>query len=345
MSDYAELTSRRVLGNTGAISASEQGSSVTIFQFSTDDLPERDRFAVYRDEVVRKAFHWDVHGRDHADCRFAVSVRGFGAVQNATCDATPVIFSRGRKELEDGPDGYMLVINRMGRYHVSQSDRTAALGSGSAALLDNSRAASVEIPETGRCWSLFVDRAALTPRIARPDEVLARKIEAENPALRLLVDYIASAENLSPISDPATERIVGAHIIDLIAAAVCTGEQGPEMLTNGSVRTARAAALRMEIARNASDPRLSSIAVAQRFGMSDRYLRRILEENGQTFSGLLLESRLQLARRTLLDPAHAFTKISEIAFGAGFSDISYFNRTFHRRFGDTPSGARRKHQR
>ena len=33
-------------------------------------------------------------------------------------------------------------------------------------------------------------------------------------------------------------------------------------------------------------------------------------------------------------------RISDIALQSGFSDISYFNRLFRSRFGDTPSGVR-----
>ena len=33
-------------------------------------------------------------------------------------------------------------------------------------------------------------------------------------------------------------------------------------------------------------------------------------------------------------------RISDIAFDCGFNDLSYFNRSFRRRFGLTPSAAR-----
>jgi AraC-like DNA-binding protein len=33
-------------------------------------------------------------------------------------------------------------------------------------------------------------------------------------------------------------------------------------------------------------------------------------------------------------------RVAEIALEAGFSDISYFNRLFRARFGDTPTGIR-----
>jgi AraC-like DNA-binding protein len=41
-----------------------------------------------------------------------------------------------------------------------------------------------------------------------------------------------------------------------------------------------------------------------------------------------------------LDPRYADGKISVIAFGAGFGDLSDFNRTFRRHYGAAPSNVR-----
>src|SRR5262245_21210593 len=125
-----------------------------MFAFSTDVLPSRDRFEVYREEVVRKAFHWDIASQTGSDCRFAVHVRAFGAAQNATCDATPSLYSRGRAELGGGSVGFMLVVNRAGRYRVSHAGHDADLALGAATLLDHSRTASIHLPEPGQCWSV-----------------------------------------------------------------------------------------------------------------------------------------------------------------------------------------------
>jgi transcriptional regulator GlxA family with amidase domain len=52
------------------------------------------------------------------------------------------------------------------------------------------------------------------------------------------------------------------------------------------------------------------------------------------------ELRLQRAF-AVLSKAHSRGRpISDIAWQAGFSDISHFNRLFRSRFGDTPSGIR-----
>lgn len=47
-----------------------------------------------------------------------------------------------------------------------------------------------------------------------------------------------------------------------------------------------------------------------------------------------------VAHRMLRDPLLASRRISTIAFDIGFSDLSYFNRTFRRAFGVTPSHPR-----
>jgi AraC-like DNA-binding protein len=46
------------------------------------------------------------------------------------------------------------------------------------------------------------------------------------------------------------------------------------------------------------------------------------------------------AHRLLSNPRFSELRIATIAFAVGFGDLSYFNRTFRRRFGATPSQLR-----
>jgi len=71
-----------------------------------------------------------------------------------------------------------------------------------------------------------------------------------------------------------------------------------------------------------------------------RYVQRLFESEGTTFTDYVLTQRLAFARRLLSDPFRAGVKISAIALDAGFGDLSYFNRTFRRRYGMTPSELR-----
>lgn len=76
--------------------------------------------------------------------------------------------------------------------------------------------------------------------------------------------------------------------------------------------------------------------VAARAGITERYLQQLIEAHGETFSHRLLRLRLDAA--ALAKPA---MRISEIAFACGFNDLSYFNRSFKKRFGESPRMHRR----
>jgi AraC-like DNA-binding protein len=54
----------------------------------------------------------------------------------------------------------------------------------------------------------------------------------------------------------------------------------------------------------------------------------------------VLGRRLAYAHRLLADPRSAHRRISDIAFEAGFGDLSRFNKAFRRQYGVTPSDVR-----
>ncbi|BBB97383.1 AraC-like DNA-binding protein [Bradyrhizobium elkanii] len=54
----------------------------------------------------------------------------------------------------------------------------------------------------------------------------------------------------------------------------------------------------------------------------------------------MLGQRLARAHHLLNDPRHSGSTIGTIAFEVGFGDLSYFNRTFRRHYGVTPSDIR-----
>ena len=91
---------------------------------------------------------------------------------------------------------------------------------------------------------------------------------------------------------------------------------------------------------SAQHPDFNVHLVAQRLAISPRYVNKVLEESGRSFSEHVLDLRLDLAMGRLRDPVFAAEKIISIAFQCGFVDLSSFNRAFKRRFGETPSAVR-----
>jgi AraC-like DNA-binding protein len=98
----------------------------------------------------------------------------------------------------------------------------------------------------------------------------------------------------------------------------------------------------LAIGRHLTDGSLSAAALAARHGITVRYLHKLFEDDAMTYSQYVLDQRLALAYRRLRHPRFTGRTVSSIAHDAGFGDLSYFNRTFRRRYCVTPSDARRR---
>jgi AraC-like DNA-binding protein len=117
-------------------------------------------------------------------------------------------------------------------------------------------------------------------------------------------------------------------------------EETRKQVKEDSVRARRRAAILHEIERRSSEPNLTAIAVATLLGITPRYVHLLLEETGRSFTHHLVACRLETAAALLRDPHWRDRKIADIAAEAGFTDLSYFNRAFRRRYGATPSEIR-----
>jgi AraC-like DNA-binding protein len=106
------------------------------------------------------------------------------------------------------------------------------------------------------------------------------------------------------------------------------------------VRSARLTAILGAIENQSHDPSLSAITVAQRLGVTSRYVHLLMQDTGRSFSSHVLLRRLAMAATMLRDPSFQARKIAEIAQLAGFTDVSYFSRAFRQRYGMTPTELR-----
>lgn len=91
------------------------------------------------------------------------------------------------------------------------------------------------------------------------------------------------------------------------------------------------------IVQHCSDENLSPIRVANALRCSVRYVHKICASAKTTFGRALMEARLAEAARLLCLLPLGAGRVTEAALQAGFSDLSYFSRTFKERFGVSAS--------
>jgi AraC-like DNA-binding protein len=160
-----------------------------------------------------------------------------------------------------------------------------------------------------------------------------------NEALRLLMAYVKALEEL-PLATPGLRELAVKHVQDLLAAVSGGAGEANAIGNSGGVRAARLAVIKADVAEHTVDRNLSLKALAARQQLTPRYVQKLFEAEGITFSEFVLGQRLARAYGMLSDSRYAQRTISSIAFAAGFGDLSYFNRAFRARYGATPTDVR-----
>jgi AraC-like DNA-binding protein len=180
----------------------------------------------------------------------------------------------------------------------------------------------------------------IAPRLTNVRDCTLRRIPRGTPALRLLTDYADITEQEQTGAKYDLQEVIVSHFYDLIAVAVGATRDATEMARGHGLRMARLGAIKRDIAGHLDETDFSIGALAVRHGCTPRFIQRLFEHEGTSFTDYLLAQRLARAHRLLTDPRRTGEKITTIALDAGFGDLSYFNRAFRRRYGDTPSSIR-----
>ena len=68
------------------------------------------------------------------------------------------------------------------------------------------------------------------------------------------------------------------------------------------------------------------------------FMKLFKELTGKSFSQYLIDYRLEIAARQLVETSY---KIIDLAENVGFHNVSYFSRAFHSKYGETPSAYRK----
>jgi AraC-like DNA-binding protein len=137
---------------------------------------------------------------------------------------------------------------------------------------------------------------------------------------------------------PKLSALVGTHMIDLIS-------QAPDILADAATERMHVPVLLSmmldHIDRHSDDPDIGAAVLATKFRCSARYVHRLFASTGRSVGEHVNEKRIVACTRELLDAGAARRTIAEIAFAAGFRDISHFNRLFKRCNGLAPREFRR----
>ncbi|MGX1322486.1 AraC-like DNA-binding protein [Bradyrhizobium sp. USDA 377] len=304
-------------------------------RFSTDELPEGERLARWREEFGRTLVRVDIEPlSDDVPFRAEAVLQNLPGVRLASCSGSAARLNRTRALAADGGDWMGLFVNLGEVASVSQRDAELVLGQGHATFVRPGEAALLS---GTRHLHLLFPRAALAVRTHDIDSSVMRPISHDDPSLQLLLGYLSLIQGASALDEAPLRQAIVNHIHDF-AALVIGANRDTQQQARGAIAAARLTGAIDFIGKSFTDPGLSLATVADRQHISPRYLQELLEKSGASFTARVNELRLKRAFALLTK--FPDRPVSEIAAQVGFSNVSHFNRLFRHRFGDSPSGVR-----
>ena len=290
----------------------------------------------FREQICRHLLNLDF--KSGSQEAFTGFVETFGGAPQGMCMRlrhSPGALFRDRELVKDGVDSLSLIFLDSGGY-VEQNGREAEIRRGGATLLRNNEPGASGSRRFLSCVAVILPPDALRSVDGGALDRLNARPWAPTPALKLLRDYAVCLSKIE--ASPEVTTAAGRHLCELARLAASESEAQPESEELWQVRHSLAL---QTIARRYRDPWLDENAVAAEQGVSTRYLQKIFERDGVKFVDRLNEARLAAAHRDLTDEKLKGVTILRLAMDAGYRDVSHFNRLFLRRFGKTPSEARK----
>jgi AraC-like DNA-binding protein len=246
-----------------------------------------------------------------------------------------------RESVRQEGDLLYLCMTLTGTTVGSRGGHEMILSDGDAVLMTNEEAAwTMTSPSSVRIAGIRVPRSAIAPLVPKLENVTMRRITRDTSGLRLLKKYLDVVADDEALAAPASQRLLTGHFHDLVALALGANGDAKALAADRTVGAVRLAAIKADIVANLYDGNLNATIVATRNRVTVRYLHKLFESEGVTYSEFVLGRRLERASHNLKNPLHSRRAISTIAFDLGFNDLSYFNRAFRRRYNATPSEIR-----
>ena len=249
--------------------------------------------------------------------------------------------ARTRDLTQDGRDNYLLTMHSEDHEMEVDGGEPIKIKAGDLLFINQARPFKFWKGKSARLQAISLDRQVLARLAPRVDVEPTYIVPRVTPQSRLFADYVSMLLKNPPTTEKAQE-VVSRHVLDLSALALDDFVRGGAERNDTGIAAARLKLIKQDILERQHDPDLHINAVAKRQGVTPRYIQRLFESEGSTFSDFLRGTRLDLAFRLLHKRDLARFTIAAIAYDAGFSDISSFNRAFRLRFDATPSEVRAK---
>jgi AraC-like DNA-binding protein len=305
-------------------------------RWSSSDVAVRDRLNFWVDAVCQNLVRLRCEPRSDQPFFGEIGHDEFGPLKFVSVRSVAQRVSRTTEDTASDAAARFYHINIMqgGRGFMSQHGRQTELRSGGFVFFDSSQPYSIDFTENFSSNVLRIPRSMLLQRIPAPECLTARRVDGATGLGGMVTLLLREL----PVSQPAIPSFLRArvaeNVVDLIAAALISTDDAAALST-GVTLTCVKFWIETHLAEDLSAERISAGC-----RLSVRHLNRLFAREDMSVMRYVWDRRLANAHRDLTDPMNCCRSISDLAYSAGFTDISHFSRAYRARYGKAPSGAR-----
>ncbi|WP_246695422.1 helix-turn-helix domain-containing protein [Methylobacterium sp. P1-11] len=293
--------------------------------FTTDALPERDRFAAWR--ALFSAHDLDADPQGFSG---RIETTLIGPMALRVMDAAPQGPARSRSQIRrDGQDGFVLHLSRHA-YSVETERGVVEVPAGAVSLNDLSQPYRRSRVSETHSLILAVARASMATVL--PDEDAMHGLILHGGAGRLLADHIRSLAAHSDAITTADAAAIAQATLHMVAACARPSLEGAARAAAPLDAARLRAAKRLLRHQLSAPPRID--AMARTLGMSRSQLYRLFEPEGGV-ARYLARQRLAAVRAALDNPLDG-RSISAIGEAYGYGSSAHLSRAFREAYGLNP---------
>ena len=235
---------------------------------------------------------------------------------------------------------YYLLCKTDNDWTVMQNGHRSIMQPHDLVLLDSRRCYEFNFPVTANTLSLELPIPWVESWLVDPERRAGQRIDGRTGWGAALSAFACQLSPHLAVDLPLPAQVFTDQLGGLLALAA--GSEVPatpsERREAGNLLDQIGRAIRLLYA----EPGLTAASVAEHLRVSERTVHRCLNKSGLTFSGLLNDCRIAVARRMLSEARFDHIGVGGIGLRVGLSDPSHFIRQCRRYLGMTPAAFRRQ---
>ena len=302
------------------------------WQFTSEAYPVQTRDEYWKETLERFGFRTEPTSPERAMHDVAVSRTSPGGVEFIRISSNAQSLSH-----RCAVDRLLVCLPVEGSGMLEPPSR--AIKAGDVVIVPPGQPLALKFSRRFRLLIMRVPQELVSLRVVGPDALKLTHVRDRaglGKVFSSLLELVG--ENLETLTT-GDFRALDVALAEMILACLATGTRAGSK-TGSSGQAVLLHRIRQDIEARLADPSLSPVSVAQAEGLSERYVQKLFEAAGESFTTFVRRRRLERCRSDLHNPQCDHLSISDICFRWGFNDASHFSRAFRDQFGLSPRAYR-----